>query len=251
MVPAICSQCGAQVNVDASQETAFCTYCGAKFIVEKAINNYNIKTANIGHADTINVYAGDTAENLTDRALIMLKDNQAQRARELFDNALNKNPHYWKAYLGLFMFSRNIRSVDDIEKEIKPISNDRNYKHAVEYAPQDEKMRLVGYANAIDIKIKKKNEALEAQKKEAERIWHQNFEMKAMKEKYNTILILAISSIVLCFLGLGFIPGLVALYLIYQYKKNYGSDKKTDIAFGLSITGSVISAISFLVMCFK
>lgn len=251
MVPAICSQCGAQVNVDASQETAFCSYCGAKFIVEKAINNYNIKTANIGHADTINVYAGDTAENLTDRALIMLKDNQSRKARELFEDALNKDPYYWKAYLGLFMFSRNISSVDYIEKESKPISNDRNFKHAVEYAPHDEKMRLVGYANAIDIKLKKEKDELEFQKKETERIKKQNLELKTMKEKSNTILIIAIASVVFCFSGLGVIPGLVGLYLVYQYRKDYGADKKTDIAFWLSITGSAISVISIFVMCFK
>jgi len=214
MVPAICSQCGAQVSVDASQETAFCTYCGAKFIVEKAINTYNIKNASIGHADTINVYAGDTAENLTDRAMIMLKDNQSRKARELFEDALNKDARYWKAYLGLFMFSRNIRSEEDIEKEIQPISNDRNYKHAIEYAPQDEKMRLVGYANSIDKRIKTEKEEAELKQREAERIKKQGLEIKAMKEKSNTILILSIAAVVFCLSGLGVVLGLVALYLI-------------------------------------
>ncbi len=42
MVPAICTQCGGTVEVDKDKETATCPFCGASFIIEKAINNYNI-----------------------------------------------------------------------------------------------------------------------------------------------------------------------------------------------------------------
>ncbi len=41
LVPAICTQCGARLEVDPSQEAAICKYCGTPFIVERAINNYN------------------------------------------------------------------------------------------------------------------------------------------------------------------------------------------------------------------
>jgi len=248
MVPAICTQCGAQVNVDASQETAFCSFCGAKFIIEKAVNNYNIKSANIGHADTINVYTGDSPESLTDRAFIMLNDNQSRKARELFDEALNKNPRYWKAYLGLFMFSRGIRNEESIEKEIKSISGDRNFKHAVEYAPQDIKMRLVGYANSIDLRLKREQDEKEKKIAEAEELKRKERELKSIKEKSNNLLILSIAGVLFSFSGYGIIICLVSLYLVYQYRMNNEKNKVVEIAYYLSLAGTVIAVISLLVI---
>ena len=48
LVPAICPQCHGQVQINPDNETAVCQFCGTKFIVDKAINNYyNINTTNI------------------------------------------------------------------------------------------------------------------------------------------------------------------------------------------------------------
>ncbi len=55
MVPALCTQCGGNVEVDLSKETAKCPYCGMEFIVEKAVNNYNFKYAHVEHADNVNI----------------------------------------------------------------------------------------------------------------------------------------------------------------------------------------------------
>lgn len=54
LVPAICTQCGAQIKVDSSKEAAICEHCGTTFIVEKAINNYNTYVTNN------NSFAGST-----------------------------------------------------------------------------------------------------------------------------------------------------------------------------------------------
>ena len=68
LVPAICTQCGAQLEVDNSQEAAICKYCGTPFIVEKAINNYVVKnTINVENA-SINV-SGVNIDSLLKRAL--------------------------------------------------------------------------------------------------------------------------------------------------------------------------------------
>lgn len=56
LVPAKCTQCGSNVEVDDSKEAAICSHCGTPFIVEKAITNYNV---NIG---TVNVQ-GANADN--------------------------------------------------------------------------------------------------------------------------------------------------------------------------------------------
>ena len=55
LVPAICTQCGATLEVDPSQEAAVCKFCNTPFTIEKAINNYNVKFANIEHADNVNI----------------------------------------------------------------------------------------------------------------------------------------------------------------------------------------------------
>ena len=54
LVPAKCTQCGAGLSVDDSQDATICEFCHTPFIVEKAINQYNIDTAHI-HADVVSV----------------------------------------------------------------------------------------------------------------------------------------------------------------------------------------------------
>ena len=43
LVNAKCTNCGANLEVDNAQDAAICKFCGSAFVVEKAINNYNIK----------------------------------------------------------------------------------------------------------------------------------------------------------------------------------------------------------------
>ena len=59
IVPAICTQCSAQIDVDASLDAAICPHCGTAFIVEKAVESYNIQTiqnAHVEHIDTVNIH---------------------------------------------------------------------------------------------------------------------------------------------------------------------------------------------------
>lgn len=42
LVPAKCTQCGGDVEVDNQKEAAICPFCGTAYIVEKAINNYAV-----------------------------------------------------------------------------------------------------------------------------------------------------------------------------------------------------------------
>jgi len=58
IVPAICTQCSAQIEVDSSRDAAICPHCGTAFIVEKAVDNYNIQaiqSARVEHIDTVNI----------------------------------------------------------------------------------------------------------------------------------------------------------------------------------------------------
>lgn len=64
LVPAICTQCGGTVEVDPTQEKAFCKYCGTSFFVEKAIKNYNIQHANIERVEFMNVHKHSAVESI-------------------------------------------------------------------------------------------------------------------------------------------------------------------------------------------
>lgn len=61
LVNAKCTNCGATLTVDNNKEAAICQYCNSAFIVEKAINNYNI-TNNI-NANVVNIYGSDAGNN--------------------------------------------------------------------------------------------------------------------------------------------------------------------------------------------
>ena len=56
LVDAKCTNCGANLKVDSSKDAVICEFCGSAFVVEQAINNYNI---------TNNVTNNINAQNVT------------------------------------------------------------------------------------------------------------------------------------------------------------------------------------------
>lgn len=60
MVPARCTQCGANITVDESKEAGICENCGTPFITEKAINNYITNIQNTTNVEKqTNIYLGE------------------------------------------------------------------------------------------------------------------------------------------------------------------------------------------------
>lgn len=89
-VDAKCTNCGAKLEVDPNMKKASCSYCGAEFLVEQAINNYNIQVSgnmNIGMA-TINVQGGDK-KNLLARARAFEEGNELEEALEYYNRVLD------------------------------------------------------------------------------------------------------------------------------------------------------------------
>ena len=82
LVPAVCTQCGGQVEVDPSQEAAVCKYCGTPFIVEKAIQNYSIQHATIEHVDTVNIQQKGAAESFFGFLGAQMSERRAVRKEE-------------------------------------------------------------------------------------------------------------------------------------------------------------------------
>ena len=60
LVQAKCTNCGATLQVESTKDAAICPYCGAAYIVEKAVNYFN--TTNSIRADVVNIYGGNSSD---------------------------------------------------------------------------------------------------------------------------------------------------------------------------------------------
>ena len=89
-VPAKCTCCGATLEVDPRQEAAVCRFCNTPFIVEKAINNYNISlSGNINVASaTINIQ-GKNLDKLIKRAKIFEEKGELRNALKYYEDVLD------------------------------------------------------------------------------------------------------------------------------------------------------------------
>lgn len=99
LVPAICTQCGAQIEVDNTHEAGICKHCGTAFITEKAINNYNTTVNNNfnGAYVTFNVESEFERELKAIEALSKL--NQNSKAELKAFRLTEKYPHEARAWL--------------------------------------------------------------------------------------------------------------------------------------------------------
>lgn len=79
MVPAICTQCGGTVEVDKAEKEAKCPFCGTSFMIDKGISNYNVKYANIEHADNVNIDVTGAVKEVLDFAGTQM--NESRKAR--------------------------------------------------------------------------------------------------------------------------------------------------------------------------
>ncbi|MCR4763262.1 MAG: hypothetical protein K5696_07010 [Lachnospiraceae bacterium] len=71
MVPAKCTQCGGVVEVNKTEQTATCPYCGTQFVIEKAISDYNVKFDVNGAVKDVLAFAGE-----------QMKENRKERREQ-------------------------------------------------------------------------------------------------------------------------------------------------------------------------
>ncbi len=101
MIPAKCTQCGANIQVDDTKEAGICESCGTAFITEKAINNYNV-TNNINVANaTINIAGGDI-DNLLIRAQQYEERGDYETAKEYYNRILDIDANHEIAKIKVF-----------------------------------------------------------------------------------------------------------------------------------------------------
>ncbi|MBE6861475.1 MAG: tetratricopeptide repeat protein [Ruminococcus sp.] len=97
LVPAKCTQCGGNIEVDNTHEAGICQHCGTPFITEKAINNYNTFVTNNFAGANINVTSGNV-DNLLKLAESVIEAGNGKEAIEYVNKALEINPECSKAW---------------------------------------------------------------------------------------------------------------------------------------------------------
>ena len=82
MVPAVCTQCGGALEVDPSRETGVCPFCGSTYVIEKAINQYNVQHAKIEHADNVNIDMTGAVHSVLDFVGKQMEEGREARKEE-------------------------------------------------------------------------------------------------------------------------------------------------------------------------
>lgn len=90
LIPGICTNCGASLQVDPSLQAAICPACGTPYIVQQAINNFNISTSGNINIETVVVSSpGSSAENYVNRAIVFEQQYELEKALEYYNKALD------------------------------------------------------------------------------------------------------------------------------------------------------------------
>ena len=95
LTAAICTQCGAQIQVDESKEAGICPNCGTAFITEKVIHNF-VTNNNFAGA-TINVQGGVDIENLYTLARRAVDAIIEDDVLKYYGQIRERNPNDWEA----------------------------------------------------------------------------------------------------------------------------------------------------------
>lgn len=95
LVPAICTQCGARIEVDGTHDTGICKYCGTAFVIEKAENNDNVNPI---------VQNGGNMSNIVEQSnkhIMMARkykySGDMEMAERFYSLALEGQPDNWEA----------------------------------------------------------------------------------------------------------------------------------------------------------
>ena len=100
--PAKCTNCGASLTVDPSQKAAVCPFCNSAYIVEKAIQEYNIQVSGnlTVNGAQININ-GKNLDNLLERAEQCASSGDFDKAMDYFNEVLDSDISSERANRGI------------------------------------------------------------------------------------------------------------------------------------------------------
>ena len=87
---------------------------------------------------------------MTERAFILLKDEQFEEADRLLNQLLTSDPHSARGYLGKLMVLRRAATPEALAGSKVPLTYSKSYQHALEYGDETLKKQLNGYSRQVD-----------------------------------------------------------------------------------------------------
>ena len=141
LTKAQCTNCGANLEVDSAKEAAVCPYCGAAYVVEKAINNYQVQTLKAENVTIIN-NGKPPIETRIERAFLLIEQGDFSSASEYLEDVLDDDPRNAKAYLGCLMCELSVKKEDALAWVRYPFVDNPNYKNAIRFGEKDFSERL-------------------------------------------------------------------------------------------------------------
>jgi tetratricopeptide (TPR) repeat protein len=94
------------------------------------------------------------SESLMKRGHLSLEDSDWAKAAEFFDKALNIDPEYAPAYIGLLCAELKVRGEELLVDYAAPISEQNHFKRAVRFADATYKAKIEGFDKKIRERIK-------------------------------------------------------------------------------------------------
>lgn len=137
LVPVLCPNCGASIEIDSNEETYTCKHCGTSFVTEKVINNNNYSTVhNITNNITkvINGQSSDDSDDFCNRGLSHLKLENFDEAKKCFAEAIQKEPSgglYYFYYL--VAITKNFTSIKGYFDNLIIYNNGDEYYFMLDY----------------------------------------------------------------------------------------------------------------------
>lgn len=136
LTPAICPQCGGNIEVDNAQDAAICKFCGTPFVVEKAINNYNADIINNNFSGTVINMGSANTDNLLIMAENAIAAGNGQEAIEYINRTLENNPELSKAW---FLKMKAVESSSTLS-DPKVNETIAYGKNAIKFSPEDKQI---------------------------------------------------------------------------------------------------------------
>lgn len=181
LIPARCTQCGANIEVDDKREAGICKYCGTAFITTKAITYYNnTSEVNIQNAKFY-IHDNKVKESI-DKAEAFIKLNETVRAMRVYEQLTNEFPQESRGWWGLLCTANSGEFFSEEPKAANFDWGKKYYENAKLFANADE---LVEYETKYNQYIERLNNKL--RKQEGERIQREKKQNEFWNNRYSVV----------------------------------------------------------------
>ena len=119
LIPAKCTQCGANIQVNSDYKAGTCPHCGTNFITENAINNYNV---NYNVTKIIN-NTKEKADDLIADGLALWRLGEVTRALDIFRKVTQIEPRDLRGWFYVAKILCDCKILTSQDEMFKAINN--------------------------------------------------------------------------------------------------------------------------------